>query len=459
MKKLLIFKIACIFCMAGILAGCEDFLEVEVPKDQIDKNKVFNDEELATAALTQIYSLMRFNGFLSGNTSGCGILLGCYTDELEATVSHAAAFKNFYEGTVLPNNEDVKLLWNSSYKQIYMANTMIEGLEEASQLNKEKRNQLLGEALAIRGLLHFYLSQTFGDVPYIKTTDYTINKQVHKDSHDKVMNLVVEDFLRAESLLNVQYPSQERVRINQAVVQSLLARVYLYMHDWVAAQYYAQTVINYNMYDLEDLDRVFLRDSRSAIWQFKPEYEGKSPLEGDAYIFESLPAPKVKMNPLFLQQFEPDDLRKVSWLKFVGSDSLNCHVFKYKSNGGSKSMISSEYSVIIRIEEMYLIAAEAAAELQDWLVFNNMLNKIRNRAGLPDLSIANTEMAITALLKERKVELFCEYGHNFYDLKRRGRLNELKEVKPNWQPYFELLPLPEAELVLNPKLLPQNNGY
>src|SRR5690606_7017790 len=147
MKKLLIFKIACIVCMAGILAGCEDFLEVEVPEDQIVKNKVFNDEELATAALTQIYSLTRSNALLSGNTSGCGVLLGCYTDELEATVAHAAAFKNFYEGTVLPNNEDVKLLWNSSYKQIYMANTMIEGLEEASQLNKEKRNQLLGEAL------------------------------------------------------------------------------------------------------------------------------------------------------------------------------------------------------------------------------------------------------------------------------------------------------------------------
>jgi len=406
MRKLLIFKIAYIFCIAGIFAGCEDFLEVGVPKDQIDKNKVFNNEELATAALTQIYSLMRFNGFLSGNTSGCGILLGCYTDELEATVAHAAAFKNFYEGTVLPNNEDVKLLWDSSYKQIYMANTMIEGLENASQLNKEKRDQLLGEALAIRGLLHFYLTQTFGDVPYIKTTDYTINKQVHKDTYDKVMKLVIEDFLSAESLLNAQYPSQEKVRINQAVVQSLLARIYLYIQDWAAAQYYAQTVINYNMYDLEDLDRVFLRESRSAIWQFKPEYEGKSPFEGDAYIFESLPAPKIKMNPLFLQQFEPGDLRKVSWLKFVGTDSLNCHAFKYKSSGGSKSMISSEYSVIIRIEEMYLITAEAAAEQQDWLVFNNMLNKIRNRAGLPDLSITNKERAINALMKERKVELF-----------------------------------------------------
>ncbi|WP_269237794.1 hypothetical protein [Flavobacterium flavigenum] len=63
-------------------------------------------------------------------------------------------------------------------------------------------------------------------------------------------------------------------------------------------------------------------------------------------------------------------------------------------------------------------------------------------------------------MQERKVELFTEQGHGSFDLKRTAREeNVLSPLKPNWQNTQLLLPIPEAELLLNTNLLPQNTGY
>src|SRR5690606_12030203 len=106
-----------------------------------------------------------------------------------------------------------------------------------------------------------------------------------------------------------------------------------------------------------------------------------------------------------------------------------------------------------------LIAAEAAAEMNDWFNFNNNINLLRSRANLEELSVADIESAVTYILAERRGELFCEFGHRFFDLKRKNRLQLMSGLKPLWEQKHELLPLPETELQLNPNLMPQNPGY
>lgn len=65
-----------------------------------------------------------------------------------------------------------------------------------------------------------------------------------------------------------------------------------------------------------------------------------------------------------------------------------------------------------------------------------------------------------ALMKERKFELFTEFGHRFYDLKQHNLLDDVMlSKKPAWKSDFKLLPLPEKELLINPNLNPQNHGY
>lgn len=441
----------------GTVVSCSDFLDTDIPKDQINRSTVFNDDRTAVSAMNQCYTLLRNTGFLSGSLSGMGVWLGCHTDELEAVTSRAIDYRYFYEGSITPSTPGIKSLWNDTYKQIYTVNAVLEGLENAQGLTPAVASQLKGEATAIRGLLHFYLSQTFGAVPYVVSTDYNINKNIQKKSSEAVLLQSITDLEKAEKLLVVEYPSSEKVRINLFVVKALLARMYLYTNNWILAQQYAQEVINSGMYEPELLEKVFLKESTSALWQLKPEIEGGNSSEAYAYIFTSVPAPQIKLSSFFNNCFEPGDLRKEQWVRAVGTGMENTHPYKYRERGTSPP--SKEYSIIIRVEEMYLIAAETAMEMGNWQLCNDMLNVLRAKAGLEGLDLQNKETALKAILQERRVELFCEFGHRFYDLKRRNKLEQIALAKDNWKPHFSLLPLPETELLLNPGMLPQNTGY
>lgn len=455
--KNLIYYIYATLIGTLLLTSCDDYLDVDIAKDQIDVDKVFNDNTLATAALLEMYTLSRNNGFLSGNTNGIGFLFGCYTDEFEVTDMKNSFYKNFYNNTVLSSNTALADLWNHTYKQIYVANNVIIGLENSPQISQNVKEQLMGEALAMRGILHFYLTQTFGPVPYITTTDYNINKQVSKKASNEIMNSVQKDLENAEKLLTTEYLSKDRVRINKSVVLAFLARLHLYQENWETAHYYSEAVINDPNFTIEPLENTFLKNSQSAILQFKPQTEGVNTLEAFTYIFTSLPAPYGYISKNLLDDFNPLDQRKTKWLKNVGNDELSFHPFKYKVRATTSQ--SQEYSVVIRIEEMHLISAEASAELNDWDLCNKRLNALKLRAGLAPVHLTEINGAINAILDERRYELFCEFGHRFYDLKRRKRLSELSAKKENWNSNLELLPLPEKELTLNQNLLPQNPGY
>ena len=88
------------------------------------------------------------------------------------------------------------------------------------------------------------------------------------------------------------------------------------------------------------------------------------------------------------------------------------------------------------------------------------LNVIRNRARLPDITAVSQEALLQSILKERRVELFTEGGHRWFDLKRTGEAQSvLQPLKPGWQNTQLLIPLPETELILNTNLKPQNPGY
>lgn len=454
--KQYIKNIVLLFSIPFIL-GCSDFLDVDIPDDQLDEGKIFEDKKMATSAVLGIYTKLRNNGFFDGSTAGIGVLMACYSDELEVTTAQTVEYRFFYENSLTPYNARVKSIWEQSYQQIFATNSIIEGVNGSKKLEKEDKDQLLGEALAIRAFVHFYLCQTYGNVPYVTSTDYNFNKTIGKQPVNVVLKNVLDDLLQAENLLTDNYPSKDRVRFNKVAVQALIARVYLYQENWFLAKKYAETVINNSSYSLELPNKTFLKESKSAILQLKPRQEGSNTSEAASYIFTKAPAPNFKISNHLLEAFEDGDTRKLHYINFVGQDKSNSHAYKYKILGNTSTTI--EYSVVLRLEEQFLIAAEAAAELNELERCTDILNTLRKRVGLQMITILDKNTALNEILKERRVELFCEFGHRFYDLKRRNRLSELLKSKSNWQTHFAELPLPDNELLLNPNLLPQNNGY
>ncbi|MFC3158069.1 RagB/SusD family nutrient uptake outer membrane protein [Chryseobacterium arachidis] len=125
-----------------------------------------------------------------------------------------------------------------------------------------------------------------------------------------------------------------------------------------------------------------------------------------------------------------------------------------------RSANTLEYSVVFRLEEVYLLLAESLTQQNNIADAVPFVNKIRQRAGLPVLNAGITkDVLLTEILNENRREFFTEMGHRFLDLKRNEQLNQLASAKPNWKEFHKLWPIPQKELLLNSKLNPQNTGY
>ena len=237
----------------------------------------------------------------------------------------------------------------------------------------------------------------------------------------------------------------------------MLARVYLYNGQWSLAEMEATKVINQSgLYSIvPDPNNVFLANSNEAILQFYTNEQGYT-----LFALNVVPTgnaePNYTLNPILKNAFEPGDIRKSKWI-----DSTNylgivyTYPYKYKS----KIADNSEFDMVLRLAEQYLIRAEARAQENDISGAAQDLNVIRTRAGLPGTTATDKASLLLAIERERQVELFCEYGHRWLDLKRTNRATAvLGAEKPGWKSTDVLYPIPLSAISTNPKLS-QNPGY
>lgn len=444
-----------------VMNSCDSFVDVNLPKSQLTNAAVFEDYSTADAALTDIYSKIRDRGMLTGTRSGISCQLGNYTDEVTAFGSASNTSWNFYNNTLLASLSDITEYWNSTYNQIYAANSIIENSKASVSLSDENKKKLLGEALFIRALAHFYLVNMFGEIPYIKQTDYKENSIVKRTDMSQVYDNIAADLSKAVSLLPSQYSSATRVRPNRFTAKALLARVYLYNGKYPEASNEASSILNETgTFSLTaNLSQVFLINSKEIIWQLNPAAAGQNTKEGTTFILTSGPPAMSALNNDLVNSFAAADLRRSSWIKSVASGT-STWFFAYKYKERASTSTSVEYSVLFRLAEQYLIRAEARAMQGDLIGAKEDLNLIRSRAGLPNTSAADKEQIINAVLQERRWELFTEQGHRFFDLKRLKKLDSvLSLIKPGWNTEDGLLPIPQNEFITNPNLGSQNPGY
>ncbi|MBP4137248.1 RagB/SusD family nutrient uptake outer membrane protein [Flavobacterium geliluteum] len=446
--------------LSFFINSCDSFLEVDLPKSQLTTVTVFEDYATANAALTSIYAKIRDKGLLTGNNIGLSNQLGNYTDEIIPYGTPSNPSLTFYNNSLLAENPDVAQYWNDSYNQIYAANSLIEGIEASTKLSDQNKKQLKGEALFIRALVHFYLVNIFGDVPYITITDYKKNSKVSRMPSSEVYQNIIGDLQSAITLLQKDYSALERIRADKYVARALLARVYLYNESYPEAANEASAILNQtNLFTLENINQVFLVNSKETIWQLQSAEAGQNTQEASTFIFLLGPPALVALNNDLVGSFSVTDLRGSNWIKAVGDGTATWHhAYKYKEKNFTS--ISKEYSIVFRLAEQYLIRAEARAHQGDLIGAKEDLNQIRNRAGLDDTKAITKEEILDAILNERRWEFFTELGHRFFDLKRFNQINKvLSNSKPGWNTTDHLFPMPQSELSSNPNLGAQNPGY
>jgi len=435
--------------------SCKKFIEVSPPVNQLNANNVFTDDKTATAAIIGIYSDMEFSSPISTYLT---LLQGLSADELTSTSSDKGFF-DFVTNTYLPNNRYSAIVWDI-YSNVYEANSCIQGIQNSNGLSPGTKSQLLGEARFSRAFCYFYLVNLFGDVPLVTSTDYRVNDTLRRTASPLVYIQIITDLVIAQSLLSPGYPTDQRVRPNRWTSASLLARVYLYTKKWADAELQASSIINSGLYTLSGLDSVFLNNSNETIWQLMPVSPNFNTQEAALFIPSSTTEiPAYPLTDDLFNAFEPGDNRIQAW---TGSTAIGGQLYyypaKYKIIGGSPL---SEYHIVFRLAEIYLIRAEARMQQGNTMGAIEDLNIIRSRARLPPLlpTLPPDRIAV-AIQQERRIELFAEFGHRWLDLKRTNTIDlVIGALKPAyWQPSHALWPVPQDQRSADP-FLSQNAGY
>lgn len=442
------------------LTGCTKLIEVKAPVDQLVSSTIYQDSSTAQAAVNGLYGEM-YNA-LNANTAGSIFAYRITTlparsaDEL---VPLQNTFDIFYTNSLVPANLDVSEMWSMPYTFIYYANSVIEGLE-GSPLSATLKQQLTAEAKFIRAFCHFYLVNYFGKVPLITETKVNETNTAPAAEVKDVYARIVKDLAEARDALAADYhwSGGDRTRVNASAASALLARVFLYTQQWSLAETEASKVIaNTQLYTLlTDPSTVFLINSEEAIWQFY------SNATGFTYVARQLVptgavVPSYALNEHLYHSFEPDDLRKKSWV-----DSINVlgTWYTYPKKYKAITSTNTEYETVLRLGEQFLIRAEARAQQEKIGDAQDDLDIIRHRAGLPPTTARDKASLLLAIEHERQVELFCEWGHRWLDLKRTGRADAVlgTEKSAGWQSADVLYPIPQAALNTNTNLH-QNDGY
>lgn len=450
-----------LFLLFNIFLSCRKFVEADPPIDKLNSDIIFRDIETATSAIAGLYANMMVTTPVL-TSGGITIYTGLASDELYNSNVINPTQSEFASNTVSPANGIIQdNFWARGFNLVYHANACIESLNNNTYLPLPIREQLLGESFLCRAFIYYYFVNLFGDVPLLLTTDYIKNQNAPRTASVTVYEQIITDLKNAQALLSTSYPTDERVRPNKWAATALLARVYLTLGQWTLAEQESSSIINSTDYSLEsDPNDVFLASSNEAIWQLMPVSYGYNTTEGAIFIPGSWysGAPNFSLTNSLLSSFETGDLRKSSWVteKIVQGQSYY-YPFKYKI--GNNGMPLHEYYIVFRLAEQYLIRAESLVHMGKIGEAKNDLNIIRERAGLPISTSSTSIDLISEISNERRVELFAEWGHRWFDLKRTKKSTEvLAPIKPDWQVTDTIFPIPLGEILRNP-VLTQNPGY
>jgi len=461
------------------IAGCKKWVQIPAPSTSISQGNVFATDPTAIGVLTSQYAQLASNSVLissaaSINSASC--MGGFSSDELVP-----GAFANTNSLSVYLNHQTSQTttdLWSSVYPAIFQVNSAIEGITKSTTTTPSIKKELLGEAYFLRSFYYFYLTNFYGDVPLITGTDPKVNSDMGRTVVETVYQQMIADLIQARSLLSKTYfdgtllnTSNERVRPNYWAATALLARVYLYHKNYdKAVSTSSELITATSVFSLSTLDNAFLRaglGNNEAIWQLQDVSSNVGTSEGQAFIILTGAVPQVYLSNNLLNAFEPGDLRATHWISSVNQGG-SIYYFPYKYKELSISGTAMEYSTVFRLGEQYLIRAEAEAYGAGSGVSGAIsdLNTIRNRAGLPNTTSTTQSDVLTAILHERQVELFTEWGHRWFDLVRTGQANTVMggatgvttQKGGNWMSTDQLYPIPISVLLANPALK-QNPGY
>ncbi len=440
------------YILSGLLvitfafSACNDWFDVS-PKSEVKADDLYSSESGFRDVLTGVYALMTTENLYGRQlTFGYVDVLAQYYDKISLQSHEYIKTINFQYDEPTDENA-ISLMWSTQYKAIVNLNTLLEYIDTRKEVFESETIYRLykGEALALRAFLHFDLLRLFGPsvamgenlaaIPYMET--YT-NIAQPRLSVREVLDKITTDLNNARELmkevdsygpeyenLKDSYAEDKRLanrkfHLNYYAATALLARVELYAQHPDEALAAAKEIIGTagsdpvqpfqlasaasssdRLFDSEILFSLEMSNLEDIIDPYFGEAASSTGLTTSTTM---LAFSTSKKDNLFAQESSTDDdYRLKTWFASTSSTTASM----------SNKLTDSEQMPLIRISELYYIAAECAGG-SEGLAYLNQIRAHRGLSAYTDAS--NLEENI---YKEYRKE-FMNEGQMFYYYKRKN---------------------------------------
>jgi hypothetical protein len=467
MRKLINYKVLLVAGLLATMTSCKKtFIELNSPTSLTPEQALATEADLQVA-LRGAYAGLRAVDVYGRTLPVLGDIMA--DNAYQSTVNtNRYTFYNDYSDTKGATSGDGNAagLWNGAYTVILRANNIINSTV-ASTANVD---QYKGEAYALRAVAYFALVRSFAKpysdnpaglgVPVI--TKYDPDLKPARNTVQEVYTLMVDDLNKAYTLMTKYTNSSQ---FSKYAAKGLQAKVYLHMGDKANARTAAQDVINNGGFTPLTAaahagywaSGTIRTDKVETLFEVSSDAVANNAFDELGYIYNQAGN--------YGDLLAADDL----FALFATSDVRRA-LYAVGTRGGLPSVFVNKYPIItgdqndkkvLRLSEMYLIAAEAASNDAEAQSYVNQVTSRRNAAPI----VSTGAQLLEDILTERRKELAFE-GDRFHDLQRLKRQVNRSNNYPAssrtipYTVFRRILPIPQAEVDANPTIKPQQNpGY
>lgn len=470
------------------VSACKkEFLEID-PQGNTPVSMVVVDLPSTKAAVMGTYGLLQNEAYYGRSMV---ILPEVLSDNLYISRRNSNRYVSYDQYITTANDGTAASSWNYLYRTVVNANIIISKGEQlvVPESQTAEMKHLIGEAYTLRALANFDLLRLYA-LPYNATADAshigipvviksgTSKEDVINPKRNTVKEgytQVVADLQKAIALLPAAAPvgfsASNRGRIAHYAAKALLARVYLYMEDWVNAEAMATEVIDIKKYTLlTNANYVSgatnFRTQNNSEGIFEVQYTATNNLSTNSLVAFLL------QGASYGDGLATDDL----YNKYTATDVRRGFMAKGKratSGGEDPAVIINKYNnnstyeegvKVIRLSEVYLIRAEARAKQpgKDALAAAD-LDVVAKRADVSKPTTTETGAALQALILLENRKEFAFEGHRLFDLTRNKQSFTKYRTDGITIPIAStslrtILPIPLAEMNANTNM-DQNEAY
>ncbi len=484
MKKNIIYSFIAFLLLSG--TACEDFLEnypsTSLPADQAIEN-ITDLQNAVNGVYTQLIepNLPNYATYYAGNYIAFGDLRsGDMTFILNQNQISPVARYGYDKNSMYAN-----VFWKMPYVSLARINDILSVVDNLNIKEGEEStyNDLIGQLHAMRGLLHFDLARTFAQIPTALHSGITMNSENSgiplanskfpvdyrptRATLQETYNFIIDEFDEAIRLLKNDPTVQESYGyFNVISAKAIKAKVLLYLGNYPEAKSLAIETIN----QMEDAGyRLASREEYPGMWSqtAQPEYllefittlNYNGQRNSIGYYSDPEGYGEFGLTESFVSFMEsgPDDIRNEAYELKVNDNGQGEGYYPVKYPGRLGSLYVNNPRVI-RVAEVYLIAAEAALHNDEPGVAAQYINTLRKERieGYTDV----VSVSLEDILNERRRELFAE-GERSFDVWR----NKLSLVNPdysnepvNYDNYRTIMAIPQRETDISAGLK-QNPGW